>query len=389
MAHTYQNLPPSLSSMLSTVTSRVSDAISSEIGFTVKYKHNGFTALMNELLADSKSPTRKNDRYPLIALIQPFTANVTGTNNGVKVTFDLIICTLTNSTTPADTRETDNYDAILRPIYAEFLSQLRKYHHIHFKGFVPEHSHRDIYHLGDDRGGKNGYIIPDPVDAILIEGMEVVIFPESCINYPIADCVAKHSVRLFNAINTVTLTIQDNSLLVTMTDVDYVNSVGGAAAPVYRLDMGDGTASQVITLNVAIDHSVLNLPNARYIGTITSDYGAIYQFEYYVRGQTVTEYVNMSDLIVDYGTLSCLDYFAYPIEFSYTANGYVSGFLNTSISTISGNDLVSYSYPAGDLDEDITYSTVIDTLPQGWYVNITTAYNNILENKIILTLNTL
>lgn len=389
MAHTYQNLPPSLSSILSTVTSRVSSAISSEIGFTVKYKHNGFTALMNELLEDSKSPTRKNDRYPLIALIQPFTANVTGTNNGVKVTFDLIICTLTNANTPADTRETDNYDAILRPIYAEFLSQIRKHHHIAFKGFVPEHSHRDIYHLGDERGGKNGYVFPDTVDAILIEGMEVVIFPESCLNYPISDCVAKHSVRLFNAINTVTLTIQDNSLIVEMTDVDYVNSEVGAAAPVYRLDMGDGAATQAIVLNTPIDYSVVNFPDGRYIGTITSDYGATYQFEYAIRTQAVSAYVNMSDLVIDYGTLDCLDYFAYPISFSYTANGYITGFRNTSISTIAGNDLVSYSYPSGDLDEDITYSTVIDELPQGYYVNITTAYDNILENKTILTLNTL
>lgn len=53
MAHTYSNLQPSLSSILSGVVADVSTALLSEIGVGVKYKHNSFTALMNELIEDS------------------------------------------------------------------------------------------------------------------------------------------------------------------------------------------------------------------------------------------------------------------------------------------------------------------------------------------------
>ena len=75
MAHSYLNLPPSLSAMLSDVVSNVNDAIQDEMNLTVNYKHNSFTALMNEIANDSKSPSLKNSRYPLICLIQPFNAD--------------------------------------------------------------------------------------------------------------------------------------------------------------------------------------------------------------------------------------------------------------------------------------------------------------------------
>ena len=125
MAHTYTNLQSSLSAILKEVVQSTSDAIAGEIGYTVKYRHNGFKALMKELAEASQVNSTRNDRYPLIALIQPFRFETNGTASGIDVKPDILILMDTDPHKTSDERELESYDAILRPTHAEFISQLK------------------------------------------------------------------------------------------------------------------------------------------------------------------------------------------------------------------------------------------------------------------------
>jgi hypothetical protein len=373
---------------LKAVVQQVSNALSSEIGNTVKFKHNGFTALMNELIADSRSPVRKNDRYPLIALIQPFKSNYTVKNGAIDATFDLLICMLSDPNTPADTRETNSYNAILRPIHAELLERIKRYQYISYVGRYPQHTATDIYNMGDAAGNKNGYTFPDCVDAILIEGMQLTVYANTCIPTN-TNCVAKHSVKLYDAINTVTVDTSVLGLVIEITSVSHVNSTGGDPSPTYVLNMGYIDNDFNMAVNVPFDYNVTDIPDGTYIGKIVSSYGAQYWFEYTVRSGVVTSYVHMYDFLADYGTLDCNDYFNYPLGISLSAFAFNDTFTGIGLSTLDGNVLNEVTYTPASEDTQYTYATEIDSLPSGYLVNIYTTRNNVLENKIILTFNTL
>lgn len=385
MAHTYSNLQPSLSSILSGVVADVSTALLSEIGVSVKYKHNSFTALMNELIEDSNSTTRKNDKYPLIALIQPYRAELGSDSASPNVTFDLVIVTNTTPTKTADDREEESYNTYLRPIYAELISQLSSNQFVSYRGMMPKHRYMDIYHLGDERGNKNGYTFPDFVDAILIEGMELKIYPENtCINGLALDCTPIHEIEVYHSITGVTLgaTMGIIAMDITMTDVALVEDIASEVS--YSINMGDGViTNDVIELDVLYRRVVSQVPDGVYIGTIRSSLGATYQFEYEVREGLLYSRVGLVVQDYDYGTLDCADSFEYPLTISYTANG--SSMSKSEIEDGVGNSLVLYPYNQST-NESESFETTIESLENSFGINILTTNNNLLVNTTILNI---
>lgn len=385
MAHTYSNLQPSLSSILSGVVADVSTALLSEIGVSVKYKHNSFTALMNELIEDSNSTTRKNDKYPLIALIQPYRAELGSDSASPNVTFDLVIVTNTTPTKTADDREEESYNTYLRPIYAELISQLSANQFVSYRGMMPKHRYMDIYHLGDERGNKNGYTFPDFVDAILIEGMELKIYPQdTCVSGLSLDCTAIHEIEVYHSITGVTLgaTMGIIAMDITMTDVALVEDIASEVS--YSINMGDGIiTNDVIELDVLYRRVVSQVPDGVYIGTIRSSLGATYQFEYEVREGLLYSRVGLVVQDYDYGTLDCADSFEYPLTISYTANG--SSMSKSEIEDGVGNSLVLYPYNQST-NESESFETTIESLENSFGINILTTNNNLLVNTTILNI---
>lgn len=385
MAHTYSNLQPSLSSILSGVVADVSTALLSEIGVGVKYKHNSFTALMNELIEDSNSTTRKNDKYPLIALIQPYRAELGSDSASPNVTFDLVIVTNTTPTKTADDREEESYNTYLRPIYAELISQLSSNQFVSYRGMMPKHRYMDIYHLGDERGNKNGYTFPDFVDAILIEGMELKIYPQdTCVSGLSLACTPIHEIEVYHSITGVTLgaTMGIIAMDITMTDVALVEDIASEVS--YSINMGDGIiTNDVIELDVLYRRIVSQVPDGVYIGTIRSSLGATYQFEYEVREGLLYSRVGLVVQDYDYGTLDCADSFEYPLTISYTANG--SSMSKSEIEDGVGNSLVLYPYNQST-NESESFETTIESLENSFGINILTTNNNLLVNTTILNI---
>jgi len=322
MAHSYINLPPSLSAMLSDVVSNVNDAIQDEINLTVNYKHNSFTALMNEIANDSKSPSLKNFRYPLICLIQPFNADASGKRIGVDVKCDVIIMTLTDATMSADDRETINYNAILRPIYAEFLQQLYAYPYIMFSGNQPKHSHMDIYHMGSNTGTKNGYIFPDKVDAIVIENLELHLEPQPCLVnsvYPLATLVYKNNVSGLRVVGT------NGNLAVTLAAASYIDlrKVGLADNPEYTINFPFDGTSDPITVGETYNKSMSAVANGQYTGYIECNDGVTASRLYFffeVNNHTPLNYTQTSIFLFTAFELTPLN----PYLYRYYANSLVT-----------------------------------------------------------------
>ena len=384
MAHTYTNLQPSLSAILKEVVQSTSDAISGEIGYTVKYRHNGFKALMNELAEASQVNSTRNDRYPLIALIQPFRFETNGTASGIDVKPDILILMDTDPHKTSDERELESYDAILRPTHAEFISQLKKHPLVYFKGVQPQSSGMDIYHLGDERGGKVGYELPDYLDAILIEGLDLHIHAEqSCLQISVP-CSPQHEVLLYEAFTNVSFTNTGEAIIIGILAVDYVN-FGTDVGATFTLTDGRGTTFSIDELTPKL-MDVSNHSDGVYIGSITSSRGAYMEFEYRVR--TAECYSIAYALITtEFQDLDCNYGFNYPL--SITTDGDSTGIVTLSSMDINiedGTVIHSDTFAPSTTSFTDSHITTITTLLNSYYVNVVTSNGNTITNKIIINL---
>ena len=384
MAHTYTNLQPSLSAILKEVVQSTSDAISGEIGYTVKYRHNGFKALMNELAEASQVNSTRNDRYPLIALIQPFRFETNGTASGIDVKPDILILMDTDPHKTSDERELESYDAILRPTHAEFISQLKKHPLVYFKGVQPQSSGMDIYHLGDERGGKVGYELPDYLDAILIEGLDLHIHAEqSCLQISVP-CSPQHEVLLYEAFTNVSFTNTGEAIIIGILAVDYVN-FGTDVGATFTLTDGRGTTFSIDELTPKL-MDVSNHSDGVYIGRITSSRGASMEFEYRVR--TAECYSIAHALITtEFQDLDCAYAFDYPL--SITTDGDSTGIVtlsSMSINTEDGTVIHSDTFAPSTTSFTDSHITTITALLNSYYVNVVTSNGNTITNKIIINL---
>ena len=390
MAHTYTNLQPSLSAILKEVVQSTSDAIAGEIGYTVKYRHNGFKELLKELAEASQVNSTRNDRYPLIALIQPFRFETNGTASGIDVKPDILILMDTDPHKTSDERELESYDAILRPTHAEFISQLKKHPLVYFKGVQPQSSGMDIYHLGDERGGKVGYELPDYLDAILIEGLDLHIHAEqSCLQISTGQSPI-HEILLKDSIKEVSIQTGTNQIALTVDTVDYVNSDPLADAPVYELKWSYLGATNEINIGVPLVYNISSVPDGVYIGVITSSYGATYQFEYYVRtvgpNKTIASYTHLlsqvftEDLALQY-------YFNYPTTIAWDFYSSLALVNSLQVQTQDGT-VIHEILPAAQTGTD-DHIEPITALLNSYTIILTTSNSNQLENKTILNLKTI
>ena len=381
MAHTYKILTPSLTKYLAEVVGEVDSALSTELGLNIEFRHNGFTALMNELV--EARPT--DAKYPLIALIQPFPFEYDGKSDSPKVKFDLLILTDSTPTMSANERETQNYEAILKPILAELLAQICDYQYFKFEGELPKFKGMDIYHLGDNRGGKNGYVIPDVLDAIVIEGMELRLAPDDrCIGN--TQCVDTHDIDLYHNINSYTVTGNGTAnLIVGLLAYDFFEYVVTIGDPALTFDDGNG---DVVTIELLdpLTVNVAGFADGVYIARITSDHGAYTEFEYNVRGGLVYGICKVF-ANTTFQPLICEDSFEYPLAIVSESECLgVTTIASYDINEESGTVLQSRLYPPGEANISESYTTEITTLLNSYYVNVRTSNGNTITSKIILNL---
>ncbi len=140
---------------------------------TINYTYGRSIQILKKLQDLNNSTTKKNTKYPLIALFQDF-PETRGRNDfyaEVRLPKIVIAC-LTKSTDEPPTRYEKNFKPLLYPIYYEFLRQITKH-----KNIVASKDINTIQHTKWDRPGTQpeGQNMNDILDAIEIENLTLTI----------------------------------------------------------------------------------------------------------------------------------------------------------------------------------------------------------------------
>ena len=146
------------------------------------YMYGHQREIANRLLLQGKSPSKKDNRYPLIALRLDTSEQM---NNGyISYNLNIGIFTNTSKSINAEERYAQTITPILTPIYEEFLYQLKRSGLFFWPGSQdrPPHTKIDRPFWGTDGGsGNDRYIFNDAIDAIEILDLRINgYFDPSC-----------------------------------------------------------------------------------------------------------------------------------------------------------------------------------------------------------------
>lgn len=137
--------------------------------------------IVNVLQAYTNSPTHKNSKYPLIALMRDMPEDLREGVYGFKSDFKcrIVICTLATPTDRANDREVKNFKPILHPVLTEFVNQL-SLSAAFGTPTVDELKIRkwDRYFWGSQAADKN--VLNDCIDAVEIESISLKLIGNNC-----------------------------------------------------------------------------------------------------------------------------------------------------------------------------------------------------------------
>lgn len=183
MSYSYQFLPADIPEIISEVVSQTSDNLASylenlDIGlnYGISFKHDTWMKIQDSILVEKQYNETKNKQYPLIMLIEDIQQDVSDRSfNGVKAKLDLLIVCPSKAEYYGEQRRLNSYVPVLRPIYAEFMTELAK--HIKIKGYLGKngyypHQYREMYNMGTNEG-KTAYKLPDYLDGIEVRDLDL------------------------------------------------------------------------------------------------------------------------------------------------------------------------------------------------------------------------
>jgi len=140
----------------------------------ILYEYGRSIQILRQLQKLNDSITKKDDKYPLFALFQPFPEDST-TNYYASVKFPKIsIAMLTQNTDPVSKRYDKTFKPVLYPIYQEFLRQLCLHPNIVASdpGAI-SHKHWDLPGSDPASDQVKGANFNDIVDAIIIQDLQL------------------------------------------------------------------------------------------------------------------------------------------------------------------------------------------------------------------------
>lgn len=170
------------------VVSAVSTALVDDgtLAYAVHYFHDHPLGLIETLQKLTRTAAGQAEKYPFIALMQPFDERHSGKDDEeMEVTLEVIIATLTTPKLSTDERYVGNYKPILYPIYNEFIEQLYRNGNFSLAGndYV-EHTKTDQPYWGHEGlFGNEGNLFQDFIDAIEIKNLKLKIKPINCASY--------------------------------------------------------------------------------------------------------------------------------------------------------------------------------------------------------------
>ncbi|MFZ4754298.1 MAG: hypothetical protein ACOYLG_13225, partial [Chitinophagaceae bacterium] len=167
MARSYQYDPFLIPNIFREIVDTVSDNLSTDADLDiaqVSFKHGSWLKIQAQLMEEAKSESKKNIRFPLIAMIHRYKEGYE--SNDDEFTADFIIFARRDKTARVKESYEGNFPNVLNPIYAEFRqvvcdsSYFRGYNHA--KNFPK----MDIVDAGEAaQYGNVRYEIPEHLDA--------------------------------------------------------------------------------------------------------------------------------------------------------------------------------------------------------------------------------
>ena len=131
--------------IFSDIVKAVDSALYSTIGRHIFYQYGSSLQILDQLVQLNGGTTSKTQRFPLIALFQPFDEAMGGNGYYTKLTIPkLVIAALTKPEISVPKRYSETFKPLLYPIYYELLNQitLNGYFVMNDAGMIP-HSKKD------------------------------------------------------------------------------------------------------------------------------------------------------------------------------------------------------------------------------------------------------
>lgn len=183
MGKTYKHTPIALPDIFEQIVSEVQTNLASESSLSipqVNFKHGTMMDISAELVADSKSTTKKLIRYPLVCLIYKADEKFVDEYEP-EITVDLLVCTATQKTYSNDQRYDINIKPVIYPIYAELKSVISKSNM--FWGYKKgsDHTKIDLPHAGQESAqGNTAYDLQDVIDGLMIKALKLKVAVTKC-----------------------------------------------------------------------------------------------------------------------------------------------------------------------------------------------------------------
>lgn len=141
------------------------------------YEHGHPLEIVNTLRKRTSSPTKKFEKFPLIALFEDI-----DTTNGeglfrLNSKLNLIIAVNTDRDYNAEKRYTESFDKVLTPLYNLFIKHYLRSRNVHSNH--RKVAHEPIYRLNWGKKGlygTDGNIFNDYIDAIEIKNLDAKIY---------------------------------------------------------------------------------------------------------------------------------------------------------------------------------------------------------------------
>jgi hypothetical protein len=285
MAHTYENLPITVPHIFDKVVKIVSNNLSSDAGLNidqVSFKYGTWSDIQSSILSDDKNPDKKNIKYPLVCLIYGID-EFFKSGKHVKINVDLLIVNRCEKTDTLEFKYKNNYPKIIYPIYAELKHVISNSQYFEdYEEF--EHTKRDLHHLSNENV-KDGYALPDVLDAVLMKECKLTLNPESCLKIAQPSTalalIQADGFRSFEA-----YAVSQNSIVIKFNN--YTLNTNGN----YKLSIDENYIIDVLP-NVSYDvFFPTSTPDKVFIGTIASSLGAKLMFEIDFAEGTIQTFTN-------------------------------------------------------------------------------------------------
>lgn len=171
------NLPAIFESLVANVATKLGEPVYFDCGSRKE--------IVAHLDQKTKGIASKDERFPLIWMVFPFTKDFRVIGEDFKVPdLAFYIANLTKRDSSTKQRMVDNFLAVLYPIYEEFINQIESSGYFFWEDDHIPHQLIDWPFWGEPEGKQDAIPLNDVVDAVLIKGLNLIVNTELCQSRP-------------------------------------------------------------------------------------------------------------------------------------------------------------------------------------------------------------